>query len=45
MYKLRTLNYVDTLTRKEQDISKLALTKASLQIQILLKPKQLDLQI
>ena len=45
MYRLRTLNHVDALTCREQDISKLALTKASLQIQILLKPKQLDLQI
>jgi hypothetical protein len=45
MYRLRALNHVDTLTHKEQDTNKLALTKASLQIQILLKPKQLDLQI
>ena len=45
MYRLRTLNHIDALTRREQDTSKLAPTKASLQMQILLKPKQLNLQI
>jgi len=45
MYKLRALNYVNTLTRKEQDINKLALAKTSLRMQVLIKPKQLDLRI
>jgi hypothetical protein len=45
MYRLRALNHVDALTRREQDTDKLALTKASLRMQILLKPKQLDLRI
>jgi hypothetical protein len=45
MYKLSVLNYVNALTCKEQDTDTLQSAKLSLQIQVLLRPKQLDLQI
>ena len=45
MYKLSALNYVDALTCWEQDSDALQTAKSSLQMQTLLKPKQVDLQI
>jgi hypothetical protein len=45
MYKLSVLNYVNALTCKEQDTNVLQFAKSSLQMQVLLRPKQLDLQI
>jgi hypothetical protein len=45
MYKLSVLNYVNALTYKEQDTDTLQFAKLSLQMQVLLRPKQLDLQI
>jgi hypothetical protein len=45
MYKLSILNYVNALTCKKQNTDILQLAKLSLQMQVLLRPKQLDLQI
>ena len=45
MYKPGVLNYIDALTRREQDLNALQIAKLSLQMQTLLKPKQIDLQI
>jgi hypothetical protein len=45
MYKLSVLNYVNTLTCKKQDTNILQLAKLSLQMQVLLRLKQLNLQI
>jgi hypothetical protein len=45
MYKLSALNYANTLTYKEQDTDILQYAKTSLQIQVLLKLEQLNLQI
>jgi hypothetical protein len=45
MYKLNILNYVDALTCREQDTDTLQFAKLSLQIQVLLRLKQLNLQI
>jgi hypothetical protein len=45
MYKLSVLNYVNALTCKKQDTNILQFAKLSLQIQVLLRLKQLNLQI
>jgi hypothetical protein len=45
MYKPGTTNCADALTRREQDLDNQTTIKTALQTQILLKPKQLDLQI
>jgi hypothetical protein len=45
MYKLNALNYANALTCKEQDINILQYAKTSLQMQVLLRLEQLDLQI
>jgi hypothetical protein len=45
MYKLSALNYADALTCKEQDTNILQYTKTSLQMQVLLRLEQLNLQI
>ena len=45
MYKLSVLNYIDALTCQEQNLDALQTAKLSLQMQTLLKPKQVDLQI
>jgi hypothetical protein len=45
MYKLSALNYANALTCKEQDTDTLQYAKTSLQMQVLLRLKQLNLQI
>jgi hypothetical protein len=45
MYKPRTTNQVNALTRREQDLESQAAARISIHTQVLLKPKQLDPQI
>jgi hypothetical protein len=45
MYRPGALNQADALTCKEQDTDALQSAKSSLQMQVLLKPEQLDPRI
>jgi hypothetical protein len=45
MYRLGALNRADALTCREQDTDALQFAKSSLQMQVLLKPEQLDPRI
>ncbi len=45
MYKPRATNYIDALTRREQDLGNQAATKIAIRIQVLLKLEQLDPRI